>query len=140
MTTTAWYYEYYEPGSFPHQEILCETVVWTKYNLEGQIATETSLSPSAGNPLTIRLLAVRAALCQLTDYVGKLDSEIKAVTKNQLETKKFVGMRGTYYGKGSQANTGAAPMEVIKFDGEAKEFEIQHIIIQSALNGFFTNF
>jgi hypothetical protein len=140
LTSTDWYFNYYESGLFLHQQRLCEAVAWTKYNLEGQVAAETSLSPSSGNPLTIRLLAVREALGQLTDYVGELDSEIKAITKKQFETNNFSGLAGTYYGKGDSSKSEAAPVEIIKFDGEEKEINFKYIIVQSALYKFFSNF
>jgi hypothetical protein len=139
MIMTDWYYDYYNPGTFPHQQDLCDAVTWTPYNLEGRVVTKTSLSPSAGNPLTIRLLALNEALSQLTDCVGELDSEIKAITKQQFETKNFSGMSVNYFGKGDSTNTGGAPLEIIKFDGIDAEHKIPHIIIQSALYKFFTN-
>lgn len=140
MATVDWYYDYHERDTFPHQQELCEVVAWTKYNFEGQLASKTMLTRSPGNPLTIRLLAVKEALNQLTDYIGELDLTIKAQTKKQLQTRKFSGMSSAFYGKGDAINTGGAPMEVIKFDGEKTEFTFKYIIVQSALYKFFINF
>lgn len=136
MTQIDWYYDYYEPGTFTHQKDLCDAVTWTPYNLEGRVATKTSLSASSGNPLTIRLLAVRESLNELTNYISGPDAEIKAHSKKQFETKKYSGLLSTYYGKGGLDDTGGAPMEIIKLDGEKREIPVKYIVIQSALQIF----
>ena len=142
MVTTAWYYDYFESATFPHQQNLCEAVAWTKYNLEGQIASKTSLTRSPGNPLTIRLLAVKEALKKLEDYIGELDLKIKTQAEKQFKTNKFFSMGGTFYGKDSLSDSSGAPIEKIEIEADGKKIilELKWVTIHLALYEFFTNF
>jgi len=138
---TAWYYEYHDKNSFPHQKMLCEAVAWTKYNLEGQIALSTSLSASHGNPLTLRLLAMKNALDQMKNHIGELDNKITATAAKQLSNKKFFGFSGSYHGQNDILTGNGAPIEIIEFedDGIKYRYEIKWLIIHLALYEFYSN-
>lgn len=142
--TTAWYYDFYEPGAFPNQEKLCKAVEWTKCNLEMQLASSTVLTSSPGNPMTIRLLAVRKALNQLEDYVKPMDTAIKTTVDKLMREDKTLSMGGTFHGKDSSIETGGAPIETIeisRISGEKQlSIEFEYNRIHLPLYEFFTNF
>lgn len=136
--TTPWYYDYYENGTFPHQQKLCDAVRWTKYNLEGQkLKSPTVLSAINANPLTIRLLALDEALKHFNN-AKTIDKKIKELAREQFDKNKFFLMGGTWNAESSSLNTMGAPIEIIEIAGERLEFK--HIDIHLALYEFFTNF
>ena len=138
MTATPWYYDYYEKGSFPHQQQLCDAVRWTKYNLEGQkLKSPTVLSAIQGNPLTIRLLALDEAL-KYFDNAKTIDKKIRKLARAHFDKKKLFMMSGTWKAESSSLDTKGAPIEIIEIAGE--RLELRYIDIQLALYGFFTNF
>lgn len=136
--TTPWYYDYYEPGKFPHQQQLCDAVRWTKYNFEGQKRKSPNvLSAILGNPLTIRLLALNEALKHF-DNVKTIDKKIKELSREQFDKNKFSSMFSTWKAESSSLNTKGAPIEIIEIAGE--RLELKYIDIQLALYEFFTGF
>jgi len=139
--TTAWYYDHYEKGAFPHQQQLCEAVEWIKgCNLEGrQLISPTHLTAPIANPLTIRLLALRKALKQLESSINTTRGKIKKQVEEQFAKHKSFGMQGTFEAQGSSADTLGAPILEIEI-GENKPFKFQHAMVHLALYEFFTNF
>lgn len=138
--TTAWYYDFFEPGKFPHQETLCRKVAWI-YGFEGQrrISTDTLSAPIV-NPLTLRLRSLTKALNKLKREVNKTNTSIKKVTKSQLQKSNHFGMSGIFHSQDSHLKTEGAPVEEIELgtDPPAKLY-IYHKNIHSALFDYFAN-
>jgi len=139
--TTAWYYDYYEKGAFPHQQQLCKAVEWIKgCSLEGQrLISPTHLTAVIANPLTIRLLALRKALDQLRSNIDTTSGRINRLKRRQFDKDGQTLMGITWNAQDSQADTLGAPILEIKI-GENKPFEFQYAMLHLALYEFFTNF
>lgn len=137
---TAWYYDYYEPGSFPHQQKLCEEVAWT-CGLEGQKRkSETVLSAPIANPLTLRLRSFSKALDKLKREVREVNNSIKRATNTQLEKVKHFEMGITFHSQDSHLKTEGAPIEEIElYADKADKLYFYHKNVHSALYDYFTN-
>lgn len=142
MTTTAWYYDFYEKGAFPHQQDLCKAAEWTKCNLEGrQLVSPTHLTGMPANPLTIRLLALREAVNRLQSNVTPINEAIMKQAEKKFSKGKIFEMGGTLITQQSGSiKTGGAPVEVIKISGKRTTIEWRYDITHLALYEFFTNF
>lgn len=138
--TTAWYYDFYEPGKFPHQETLCRKVAWI-CSFEGQKHTSTAtLSAPIANPLTLRLRSLTKALNKLKSEVNTTNTSIKKVTNTQLQKSNYFGMSGTFHSQDSHLKTEGAPVEEIELDTDPPEkLYIYHKNIHSALFDYFAN-
>lgn len=142
MSITSWYFDYYEPGTFPHQQDLCKAVEWTKCNLEGrQLVSPTCLTGMPANPLTIRLLALREAVDRLQSNVTPINEAIMKQAEKKFSKGKMFEMGGTLITQQSDSiKTGGAPVEVIKISGKRTAIEWRYDITHLALYEFFTNF
>ncbi len=153
LVTTPWYYDSYEPGTFPCQQKLCKFVEWTVCNLEGQTLVPTILTRADGtktntykltgqvaNPLTIRLLALREALAKLETNVNPIKDAIRQYSEKKFSRGKMFGMGGKLETQDSSIVTGGAPVEVIKIQGKRKPIEWHCDTAHLALYEFFTNF
>lgn len=141
-STTTWYYDSYEPETFPSQEKLCKAAAWTPYNLELQRASKSVLPRSPGNPMTIRLRALGEALSRMCTYVESLGQEIKSIANGQFEKKTFFFLTERFYGKDGASGGSGAPVEIIEIqhDGKKTRLEFRWVDVHLALYGFFTNF
>lgn len=129
---TTWYYEYYEPGAFPHQRELCEKVEWTKCNLEGRrLINHDTLAGEPANPLTIRLFNIHNKIKQLNEIVETISSEI-------------TGHTGIYVSQVTSSSTGihtaGAPTERIVRDDDTKPIETYTVDLHVLLYELFANF
>lgn len=138
--TTAWYYDFYEPGKFPHQETLCRKVAWI-CSFEGQKRTSTTtLSAPIANPLTLRLRSLTKALNKLKREVNKTNTSIKKITNTQLQKSNYSGISGTLHLQDSHLKTEGAPVEEIEFGTYPPEkLYIYHKNVHSALFDYFVN-
>lgn len=154
--TTAWYYDYYEKGAFPHQQELCKAVEWTQQcNLEGRRLVLTTLTHQFSdgtekeyettaltdipvNPLTLRLRTLRKALNQLKEEVNHVNAEIEKTVNDQFDKSKSFGVGITFNAQDSSLETGGAPIEEISFP-ENKTIRFHYDKVYFALYDFFTN-
>jgi hypothetical protein len=141
MTATPWYYDYHEPGTFPHQQELCKAVEWTRCNLEGRrLVSPTHLTDIPANPLTIRLLALRGAIIQLESNANPINEAIKKQADRAFSKGKMFGIGGTLVTQQSGSiKTSGAPIEVIRISGKRKPIEWSYYITHLALYEFFSN-
>lgn len=138
--TTPWYYDYYEKGSFPHQEQLCKAVEWIpECNLEGRLLKAPGhLTVLPTNPLTLQLRALNKALEQLEHEVYYASMKIRENINAQLNANTHVGMGGKLHTQDSKLATGGAAIEEININGIMVQFH--HDNIYYALFDFFTYF
>lgn len=154
--TTPWYYDYYEKGTFRHQQKLCDAVKWAQQcNLEGQRVVPTTLIHQLSdgtekeyrttalteiptNPLTLRLRALQKALNQLEEEINYINAEIEETTYDQFDKSKFFLMQRTFNAQDSSLETGGAPIEEINFPGN-KTIRFHYDKVYFALYDFFTN-
>ncbi len=105
--TTAWYYDYYEPAAFPHQQELCKAVEWTKCNLEGrQLISPTHLTRIPTNPLTLRLRALQNSLKHLEDEINAVNREVRESANNQFNRGAGFSWGITLHTQDSQLENG----------------------------------
>ena len=137
--TTSWYYDYYEPGTFPHQQELCEAVASTPYNLEGaQEISPGHLTRTLNNPLTLRLRALQRVLNWLEGEINHINAEIKETVYAQLNEAQEFGFSIRIHAQDSRLETGGAPVEEISFTAN-KTIRFHYDKVYFALYDFFTN-
>ncbi len=137
--TTAWYYDYYEKGTFPHQQEFCDAVRWTKCNLDGQLlVSPTHLTRVATNPLTLRLRTLQEVLHKLEIEINYINAEIEKTTSEQFNKSKPFGTMISLHTQDSQLETGGAAIEEISLPGN-KSITLRYDTVHFALYDFFTN-
>ena len=137
---TPWYYDYYEKGKFPNQQILCERVAWT-HSIEGQKRiTSTSISAPIANSLTLRLRALSKALDKLKREVNRINNAIQKIANVELDENKSFSLYGKFHSQDSHLKTEGAPAEELEIGTFHKlRHVIYHKHIHNALFDYFTN-
>jgi len=137
--TTAWYYDHYKKGTFPHQQKLCEAVRGTKYNLDGQKQVSTlHFTRIATNPLTLRLRALQKALDQLKLKINRINAEIQKTITEQFNKGDAFNMAMRLHTQDSPLKTGGAAIEEITLPRN-KTVILRHDTVHFALYNYFTN-
>ena len=137
--TTAWYYDYYEKGMFPHQQALCDAVRWTKCTLDGQVlVSPTQLTGVPTNPLTLRLRTLQNVLDQLEKEINCINKEIEKKTNEQINRCELFEMYCSLHTQDSKFETGGAAIEEISLCGN-KPIILRYDTLHFALYDFFTN-
>lgn len=139
---TTWYYEYYEPGAFPHQRELCEKIARTKCNLEGQRPiNHDRLTGERANPLTIRLYNIQDKLKELEKIVEDASSRISRYVEAKFNRGEIAGIHHSLVTSSSTGTfTAGAPTEKIELDGVEEALEINTFKPHVLLYELFTNF
>lgn len=139
--TTAWYYDYYEKGSFPHQQELCDAVMFIKgCNLEGQqLVCPNHLTGIATNPLTLRLRALKSALKLLKDSVNNFNKKNKNNLERYFRKNEHAAISTTLHTQHSHMKTGGAAIEEVNFPGE-ETFTFRYDTVHFALFDYFSSF
>jgi len=137
--TTAWYYDYYEKGAFPHQKQLCDAVRGTQCNLDGQLQVSAMhFTGVPTNALTLRLRTLQDVLHRLEEEINHINAQIKESTNDQFNKGNHLPGNVRLHTQDSQLETGGAAIEEISLS-ENQPIVFRYDTVHFALYDFFTN-